>query len=382
VQAAKERNKKGRGPSSKFVNLFTGLVVNAHDGHPMHVTLGTGPGRAPQRRLQSYGHLSKLPGTDRTAVVYSDFENAVLAYLKEVKAEDLKKAEGGRADTLGLLQQELEGVRVRQREIGEEISTNGGSKSLFAAVRKLDEREAELVVEIDRLKEEIHSDDPLPNAQGVIEALAEATGDDLHNMRLRLRSLVAELVAEIRVKPENHGGRVWWVAVIKFRNGLCRQVMAGPGMVGGTYSAPLPPDQLGLAVDLWDKEQCNRVRMFAGQSDMLRSIPSVEVGVVPTTVGPASDAFLASLGDRMDRNGVVMVRAKVAQFVELVGADYPVSKIDTATWGRWSKWLSVEVRGGRTQASTARITYGRVREFVRWLQERGAVSGFKMPKFN
>lgn len=71
-----------------------------------------------------------------------------------------------------------------------------------------------------------------------------------------------------------------------------------------------------------------------------------------------------------------MVSAKVRRFAEVVGNDQPTASIDKPAWDRWVAWLNGEVGEGRLEFNTARVTYSRAREYVRWLISKGCCTSF------
>src|SRR5581483_11201089 len=98
-----------------FVNLFTGIIFNAHDGYAMHVQTSPLGRNRRQRRLVSYGHLSSIKGADPVTVPYPEFERTALRFLSEINPADL--AETDASDALDKREQELAGVDRRLSEL-------------------------------------------------------------------------------------------------------------------------------------------------------------------------------------------------------------------------------------------------------------------------
>jgi hypothetical protein len=91
--------------------------------------------------------------------------------------------------------------------------------------------------------------------------------------------------------------------------------------------------------------------------------------VIPEIVGPAADVWLGIVRARMGKGSFRVVPSKVRRFVEFVGADLPTDRLDRHQWRSWVRHLKIEVEEGRLAVNTARVTYSRAREFVRWLVE-------------
>jgi uncharacterized small protein (DUF1192 family) len=366
AQASKDRRKKHKGPNTEFVNLFTGAVVNAHDGQPMHVQTSPLGKSKRQRRLVSYGHLSKVKGADPVSVPYSEFESAVLRYLNEVSLEDLQNKNTG--NLLREKQQEKAGVEARLSDLAQVLSDpdTGNLSAVVLAVGTLEKRKAELADEIERLQAEAHSDRPLQNAQDIIRALDQGQGEERTALRVRLRSRIAELVECIRVKPEKHFGRVYTLAQIHFRSGLMKQVYFGPGFVGGLRQQAAAAD---FVIDLEDRAACRR-QVFKNMAKLVSQAPEfTPPDEIPETVGRAADVWLGVVRSRMSKGSFRAVPSKVRRFVDFVGVDLPTDRLDRHQWRSWVRHLKIEVEEGRVAANTARVIYSRAREFVRWLVE-------------
>lgn len=369
AQASKKRRKKHKGPNGDFVNLFTGLVRNAHDGFPMHVQTTRIDRKDVQRRLVSYGHLSGVEGADSVSIPYPEFERAVLQFLNEIDPSAL----GDKASGSGLAekQQELSGVDGRLSELREAMANPemGNLPAILSAVASLEKRRAGLSAEIDRLKEETYTDKSLTNAKDVCQMLREAGPEGKHVLRLRLRSLIAELVEAVYLKPEKHYGRVYYLAQIYFRAGLVKQILAGPKVLIGS---PDQQDGSAFAIDLRDKGAAKSKEVCAKVAKMIADPPEVDLpATVAETVGPASAHWLLIAKRGMAKASFRVVPSKIKRFVGFVGEGLPCRAIDGRTWREWITWLRGEIEAGRLERSTAKVNFNRAREFVRWLVSEG-----------
>jgi len=363
ANASKTQRKKQKGPNSQFVNLFTGIVLNAHDGKPMHAIsarcMRENGQQYLQRRLVSYGHLRHENGSDPVSVDYHQLENTVLRYLSEISPEDL--AVSGAGNALKERQQEKAGVEQRLTELTAALSDPkvGSISAVILALGNLEKRRAELAEQIEQLQ----MDRPLEHAHGLIAALASAEPEQLQGIRLRLRGLIADLLESVIVKPEKHLGRVFALIQLNFRSGLSKQVDFGPGFRGGLRVQEPASDYL---IDLRDRKKCKRI-LFRNMAEMLAEVPVVSDVEVPALLGPAAEAWLTVARGRMTRASFRVVPSKVRRFVQFIGPHTPVRTLGAEHWKLFVRWVRLEMRDKRLARTTARILLNRVREFLRWL---------------
>lgn len=374
AEIVKSARKPQRGPCGKFVSLVTGLCVNAHDGHSMHLQTSTYPSGKKQRRLVSYGHISKVPGSDPVGVDYDQFENVFLKYLSEVKPSDLEskvtltELESKRTE-LASVSNRLDALRAQLED------TSGGDVAeVLAAIKGLKARQAKIEEEIRGIQAEMRADVPLTQSHELLAALA--TSSEPHTLRLRLRSAIAELVKEIRIKPERHFGRVYCMALVRFHQGYEKQINFGPGFEGGSFK---PMGDSDLAIDFTDPKACRKTKIFRGHATLLREpAKPPKATAIPGTVGPCAKHYLAIVASRMARDSFRIVPPKVQRFVSYHGAEKPLRTIDARSWELWVRSLKLEIREGTLKKNTARVIHGRSREFVLWLMAEGLIDRFDL----
>lgn len=369
AQASKRAKVKQKGPNGSFVNLFTGLVKNVVDGNVMHIQTTRSGGTEPQRRLVSYGHLCKQKGSDPVTVHYGEFERAVLTYLTEVNAADVAKK--GEGNLLRERQQELAGVQARLGELTQLLADPMGGKlaSVIQAVAKLETRAKELSEEVERLQQQVHSARPIAATKDLIAMLDTAEGDERHELRMRLRMHVAELVETILVKPEKHRKHVFFIAQIQFKSGLMKQVYKGPGGNLGGWKGQT--DEQDFAIDLRDKKAL-RERFFSIEEPEPEPIPDE----LPNKLADSAAVYLRAIRHTMVPDSFRMIPSKVRKFCDAVGPARSVASLDRLAWTKWTRWIREQVATGVLKHTTARLTYQRSREFVYWLIERGAVESW------
>lgn len=380
AQTAKAANRKHKGPSSEFVNLFTGLLHNANDGAPMHIQTTRNPsGNYVQRRLVSYAYTSKMSGADPVGVLYPMVEKAVLMVLDELRPEDLDTTAS--VPLLREKEQERLGVAKRLTELQEAMSdpdAGASVKLLMTSVKTLEARLVGLDAEIARLHAEVHADRPLEHSHTVIAALAEVDDEGRNALRMRLRSLISELVSSIYLKPEKHGDSVYTVAQVCFHSGLTRTVFFGPRRIYGGHVGGSSVDAYGI--DMRDRESAQRMSQYlqacAEYEDRVRkrsAEPTPMPEKLPDTVGECLSVWLGVMREKLGPDSFRVVAPKVRPFAEYVGASASTETIDGRLWGLWVRHLKMQVAEGKVARNSARVSYGRSREFVRWLQDNQKV---------
>ena len=380
AQVAKAKKLKMKGPNGQFVNLFTGIVFNAHDGQAMHIQVSRTPreeGVYVQRRLVSSGHTEKRPGSDPVSVDYFDFEAVVLSYLNEVRPEDLGSKTG--VTELRAKEQELRGIERHLARIEDDMSNpadEGEYQSLKASSAKTRKNRNELRAEVEKLKGEVNAAQPLLHAHDTLKLLAEADDDQRHTLRLRLRSLLAELLDSVYVKPEKHFGRVYCLAQLNFTSGLVKSVQFGPGFKDGSRSQHEVGSFGNIALDLREKKAAKKIVFRKLAEALAKPAPAPDVKKIPTTVGAAAELFLRVRKANLAKASFRVVPSKVRRFVGFVGADTATKEVGLQHWRLFVRWLRAEVSEKKLDDSTARVTHNRVREFLRWLIEQGATPAF------
>ena len=219
ARAAIEARKKAPGRNGEFVNLFTGLV-KFPDGYPGRIKATT------WQRQGATGtplpHFGGLQGQDcgacKLSADYDKVERYALAMLRQVEPSDLspRKAE---TDDIKAKERELLGMELRSQEVEKELMEgNQPVKQLREAAEGLNERIAALQGQIERMRrqEATATAKPLEAAQGLLDLLADKPPAERHDLRLKLRGLIADLVERIEIEPykQGHGTEAritaWW----------------------------------------------------------------------------------------------------------------------------------------------------------------------------
>jgi len=232
AQAARKERYHKRGVSKGFCNLFAGILYNTRDGHKIHEVSVMPNGKGTQqRRLVSYGHIRKIPGSDGLTLNYPDVESVILNFLREIKASDLLDADDAVGSELAALQGELSGVEGRLSQLQEKLETAGNIETLLKAVSSLETRRAELKKRLLALEQShaVQDAKPITETQSVIELLDSTTGSELEALRLKLRGMLAAIIESIWILPYKAAGRVAAFIQICFKSGQQRVLALVPG---------------------------------------------------------------------------------------------------------------------------------------------------------
>jgi DNA invertase Pin-like site-specific DNA recombinase len=383
------QRKKQKGPANELLNLFPGMIVNAHDGHVMHryTTTAKTKGGASyvQRRLVSYGAARKLKGSDSVSIDYDKFEAIILKFLCDINISDIEPTGSGKE----LLQkkQELEGVtnRISELEAQLEDPDNVGVASLVKVLKKLEASKATLEKEVSELDAQQQMARPLSESKSLLEAIQK--GDV--TLRRKLRGLIPSIVEKIIVKPEKHFRRVYWVAQICYRSGVWHQVFSDP--VDWTDMDKVPKGKMKISaiawgtglgksakpvliVDLQDRELANKASYYRDfATKKTEPAPFIMPKTFPKDLAGLAEIFLQSIRSKLSADSFKTIPSKVRAFVEHAGED-----VSAESWASWIAYLRRQVKAHKLARATARVGLNRTREFVQWLHETGARKRFEV----
>ena len=98
------------------------------------------------------------------------------------------------------------------------------------------------------------------------------------------------------------------------------------------------------------------------------AVPVVET--IPDNLRDAANLWLKVRRAEMSKASFGVVPPKIERFLHVIG-DLSTSRLDASRWDLWLRTLRMEVREGSLKRNTARVTYSRAREFLRWLIANG-----------
>lgn len=375
--ASKSRSKQ-RGPSEKFINLFTGIVYCAQDQSKMHIA--SSPQKKNRvRRLVSYKHKQKAPTACPVSVEYEQFETVILHFLKEITPEQLTPVAVDDREIDSKIR-ERAGLKERLKELEEAISNPemGNLQTVLKAIKTIEGEIAALNREIDDLQEKAHKQNPVKAAQSVLATLNDADEEETIRLRTRLRMLIPDVIESIWVKPEKYRERVYSIVQINFTDGGHKHLFLSPeGATGVSHlepgglhmpDEPMPIQDLRLPESDW-WSLVDAIRKEEGQPE---KIPKR----LPNTLGAAAEIWIKHKKNEVNPANFRVIPSKARRFAKVLGKDLPTKDIDAKQWKKWKRHLRNEVKRERLGKSTARVIWNRSKEVVQWLIDNNLTEDF------
>lgn len=207
---------KARGPNSRFVNPFVGLLVGT-DGYSLQVQTSRAKrkrgGHYIHRRLVSYGHRRGIAGVSALSVEYFAVEDMILNGLRDldVAAVFPKSPEDHR---LPAAEARVEAVRRRLSELENALldtsNTAAPPQQIAQAITVLEQQlaEANKVLSEERQRVAINRGHEVGQARDAISLLRSTPLNEQRDLRLRLRSVVSKMVKRICVGMQKQGRHV------------------------------------------------------------------------------------------------------------------------------------------------------------------------------
>ena len=233
ANAAAGNRKRERGPTTKYVNLFTGIVWHAIDDCPVHIYTyqqrRADGRRVIFRRLKSHDAEAGVPGASTETIGVEDFEYVVLRFLNEL---DLSIFDGNNAQAAEL--QSLIHLRTKKMKRIEEIEADeeGAVAVLRKQLAKLNAECEELDKRIDALK--VATDNSTGSSVEKLRRLA--TLEMNPENRQKLREAIKRVVKRITIMPAKLGPQrkspVGSMVEVELHNGLRRRFI----QLGRKYS--------------------------------------------------------------------------------------------------------------------------------------------------
>jgi hypothetical protein len=192
--AAERGRLRGR-LGSQRINLFSGLVRNALDGDSYFMTMRFSRGTRYHVLLNRNSQEGAAPCR---SFPYPVFEDAVLSLLAEIDPSEVVGREEGN-DSVRQLAASLAGVDAELADASAYMEAHGFSATIGRRVTALEARRRDLADKLARASAEAAN--PLAASWGEYGSLlaALATASDPEEARLRLRSVLRRVVAEIRL---------------------------------------------------------------------------------------------------------------------------------------------------------------------------------------
>lgn len=214
------------GPSTRIANLFTG-ILKSQNGFP-YVIIDKGSGMQMVCSGEARGLVKRPLGLPSyVAFSYLSFEAAFLELCSGLTANDLypKRAKNDKAQKLAQLTGRLGEIDHKLTEIEKAMDEGEISQLLDKKAKQLEAERKEIISKIEQAKSELTAEsNVLATTQNLTKLLAEATPENLYDIRARLKSQIAALVETIHVAiqpmPPDYNFHRMLTATVIFRDGI------------------------------------------------------------------------------------------------------------------------------------------------------------------
>lgn len=225
AQGCLQNRKKERGPSTGFVNIFTGLLFHAVDKCACHIYSYMHKGGTAKRRIQSYAKAQGLPDASSETVDLPKFQHAILGFLREldlsVFSNNKSKAVDFQTDLKLLEKKKLHLIKLENSLVNEDEDL---APSLLKAIKTTKAAIKELEKKIDSAR---HLESNM--AASSIEQIKRLSEiEDTPENRQKLREALKRVVKQINILPvklgKNKNSPIATMAQIMLNNGGTRVV--------------------------------------------------------------------------------------------------------------------------------------------------------------
>jgi hypothetical protein len=213
--AAQRFRKRGR--VGHHLNVFAGLLKNARFGDSYYCAATAASERHGPSRVLLMNSAGREGRCKCYTFPFATFEPAMLSMLAEVDPREVLGREDGPDEVLALAG-ELAGVQAKKEEIEAEL-LNGDVAALAKVLRQLEERERDLSAKLAEVRQKAAV--PLKDCWGEAKSLLEAIADapDPTDAKLRLRSVLRQVIAEVWLLVVPRGSDRLCVAQVFFPQG-------------------------------------------------------------------------------------------------------------------------------------------------------------------
>lgn len=228
---AKFIRRRAKGPNSKFINLFVGLVYGS-DGHKMHVQTARARRKNKQthtqRRLVSYGHMRGLPGTCNYSLDYYKFERLVLNAIKEIESNALIDGLNDTED-LHKYDQRYQGLEMQIQQQKDWLLTHGKTQSaistIMQAIEELEQKRDALkpLLSQNRQAKAKSEKSLMVGLRDLLKTITEQPDNLRQSLRHKLRAMIATVIEKIEVETYKEGHFVFARGTIHTKKGHVRR---------------------------------------------------------------------------------------------------------------------------------------------------------------
>jgi DNA invertase Pin-like site-specific DNA recombinase len=221
--ALSSRRQTGGAKRAAAGNLFTSLVFDSVDGSKWRVET---KGRGLRYMANS---TAAIDNRKRKAVPYHLFEEVVLRTLREVTVSDIAAKDNNlEAQNLVNVDGKIAIATNRMSEIQDRLAESAESVSvLLPVLLSLEKAKKELILEREAIRRSISTPvvESLSDAHTLLDLLAKASGDELTELRNKLRAKISAVVSKITITHSKSREGIHITLGFTFRNADYKRVV-------------------------------------------------------------------------------------------------------------------------------------------------------------
>ncbi|QDT24445.1 recombinase family protein [Gimesia chilikensis] len=390
AQNEKGKRKPNIAKHDPYVNIFKGLVFNANDRHSMHMIRSRRKSDY-QRRLVSYGHIRKLDDSDSVSVDLSELNRMFLETLLAIQPSDISPTQTNSQKDISKCESALIDIKKRMKEVETAMIDAAGSpiSILVSSLNKLEEQKKEYKKRLSELKSQQHN-----NAIDMLymaEFLSKSPNEN--ELRQRLHSKMVDAIDKIWIKPEKHYGKVYALVEIFWANkttmtefvighGVADVSIKGTTAIHHNFGTPASPKL--FAFDLRDQKSANRMVLHKLAKQCNEIKPYELPDKIPATLNEAIDVWINIQRAEQKKGSFRVIIPQIARFKEFTAKNKITRKshFKDGIQFKWQKYLLKKIKTEDISQGTARNTYNRARQFLRWWEVKieFPTCGFLMKK--
>jgi DNA invertase Pin-like site-specific DNA recombinase len=207
--AALDARRNQKGPRGRYVrNLFTGLLRDVRDGCTL--VTNSQSDKCQTVKLVSSGAQRGRKGSTYLTFPYEAVEDSFLKLAKELKASDVLPSDrGSAADEAAALSGRLKELEFQIAKTRADMQVRGEFDAGLQLLRELQDAKDDAAVRLEKVQAEAATNEAevLGETQSLIDLLAGAAGEELLDLRTKIKARIRQLVREM-----------WMLTVVRGRD--------------------------------------------------------------------------------------------------------------------------------------------------------------------
>jgi DNA invertase Pin-like site-specific DNA recombinase len=240
AQAAVEGRRLSRGRRGRHVrNLFTGILRDARDGQTMVLVTESDSNRS--TRLISSGARNGAKGSTYTTFPYNALEGAFLRLVRELKPADVLPPAAPRngEKEVAELSGRLTALDYKLQAVKRRVLTEEDTEALLDIAAALEKEKKDTAARLEKAKARAADSEAesLGEAQTLVGLLEQAQGEELADLRTKIKARVRQLVSEMWALVVRRGADRLLALEIWFSEGKVRRDLIVRASPGGAWEA-------------------------------------------------------------------------------------------------------------------------------------------------